>query len=109
MAQLVGVDPGRRRMLVCGSCETAWRYTRTRCPFCEADSQRLTGVAIEGEGGLRLDYCETCRGYLKTYAGQGDEDVLLADWTSLHLDALARERGLERVAASLYDLEPQTV
>jgi FdhE protein len=96
-------------MLVCGSCETAWRYARTQCPFCEADSQRLTGVGIEGEGGLRLDYCEACRGYLKTYAGQGDEDVLLADWTSLHLDALARERGLERVASSLYDLEPQTV
>jgi FdhE protein len=109
MAHLIGVDPGRRRMLVCGSCTTAWRYTRTQCPFCEADSQRLTGMAIEGEDGLRIDYCEACRGYLKTYAGHGNEDILLADWTSLHLDALARERGLERMAASLYDLEPQTV
>jgi FdhE protein len=109
MAHLVGVDPGRRRMLVCGSCNTAWRYTRTQCPFCEADSQRLTGMAIDGEDGLRIDYCEACRGYLKTYAGHGNEDVLLVDWTSLHLDALARERGLERAAASLYDLEPQTV
>jgi FdhE protein len=59
---------------------------------------------VEGEGGLRLDYCEACRGYLKAYNGTGSESVLLADWTSLHLDVLARDRGLERRAASLYDV-----
>ena len=63
---------------------------------------------VEGEGGLRIDYCDSCRGYLKTYDGQGAEDVMLADWTSLHLDALAQDRGLRRVAASLFDLETQT-
>jgi FdhE protein len=31
--------------------------------------------------------------------------VLLADWTSLHLDVLAKDRGLKRLADSLYDLE----
>ena len=31
--------------------------------------------------------------------------LLLADWTSLHLDLLAHERGLERKATSLYDLD----
>jgi len=61
-------------------------------------------LAIEGEGGLRIDYCEACLGYLKTYNGQGSEALLLADWTSLHLDILARDRGLKRLAASLYDL-----
>jgi hypothetical protein len=43
---------------------------------------------------------------LKTYDGFGNEDVFLADWTSLHLDFAARDRGLQRKAASLYDLEP---
>jgi FdhE protein len=104
MAQLVGVDPGRQRFLVCGCCDTRWRYRRTQCPFCEADAQRLSVVAVEGEGGLRIDHCESCKGYLKTYDGQGDEGVLLADWTSLHLDLLARDRGLVRTAASLYEL-----
>ncbi len=108
MAQLVGVDPGRRRLLSCGHCATRWRYGRTTCPFCETQSHRLSGIALEGQGGLRLDYCESCRGYLKTYSGHGDEDVLLADWTSLHLDALAHDRGLRRMAASLYELEPLT-
>jgi FdhE protein len=103
MAQLVGKDPGRLRKLSCGRCRTRWRYSRTGCPFCDAqDEHRLAVVAVEGEAGLRIDYCDVCSGYLKTYDGEGSESVLLADWTSLHLDFIARGRGLERRAASLY-------
>jgi FdhE protein len=105
MAQLIGVDPARIRFLRCGYCRTSWQYRRTQCPFCDDDRQRIGVVAVEGEGGLRIDFCEACQGYLKTYAGQGSEDVLLADWTSLHLDLLAQDRGLKRSAASLYDLD----
>ena len=105
MAQLVGKDPGRLRKLSCGRCKTRWRYRRTGCPFCDAqDEHRLAVVAVEGEGGLRIDYCEACGGYLKTYDGEGSESVLLADWTSLHLDLIARDRGLKRKASSLYEL-----
>jgi FdhE protein len=106
MAQLVGEEPGRRRLLSCGCCGTRWRYGRTLCPFCEADLHRLAVLAVEGEGGLRIDYCESCRAYLKTYAAEGDEAVLLADWSSLHLDLLALDRNLKRQATSLYDLSP---
>jgi FdhE protein len=63
-------------------------------------------VTVEGEAGLRIDYCESCRGYLKTYDGQGNEAILLSDWTSLHLDLLAHDRGLRRLAVSLYELGP---
>jgi FdhE protein len=105
MAQLVGVDPGRLRLLSCGSCGTRWRYRRTACPFCDRQHEhKLAALAIEGEDGLRIDYCESCHRYLKTYAGQGHEHLLLADWTSLHLDLLARDRGLTRRAASLYEV-----
>jgi len=102
MAQLVGTDPGRLRFLSCGCCCSRWRYRRTGCPFCQSvDDHRLAVVAVEGEAGLRIDYCEACRGYVKTYEGQGSESVLLADWTSLHLDIIARDRGLIRCAGSL--------
>ena len=105
MGQLVGKDPGRMRLLACGCCGTRWRYRRTGCPFCErTDDHRLAVVGVEGESGLRLDYCDGCHGYLKTYDGEGSESVLLADWTSLHLDLLARDRGLKRMAASLYEI-----
>ena len=104
MGQLIGVDPGFMRFLSCGGCGTRWRWRRTACPFCQTDDHRLTVVKIDSEPELRLDTCESCKGYLKTYVGRGDEDVMLADWTSVHLDVLARERGLERKAHSLYDL-----
>ena len=106
MAQLVGSDPGRRRLLSCGCCGTRWQFKRTGCPFCEADSQRLASVTIEGERGLRIDHCESCGGYLKTYDGQGQEALLLSDWSSLHLDLIAHDRGLKRLAASLYAFDP---
>ena len=106
MAQLVGKDPGRLRKLSCGRCRTRWRYLRTGCPFCDAqDEHRLSVVAVEGEAGLRIDYCDACSGYLKTYDGEGSEGILLADWTSLHLDMIARARGLKRLASSFYDLD----
>jgi FdhE protein len=105
MAQLIGVDPGSLRLLVCGCCGNRWRYRRTGCPFCRTDDDhRLAAIAVEGLGGLRIDYCEQCRGYLKTYQGQGSEAVYLADWTSIQLDMIALDRGLKRVAASAYDL-----
>jgi FdhE protein len=106
MAQLVGADHGRRRLLSCGCCGTRWQFKRTGCPFCEADAQRLASVTIESEPGLRIDHCESCHGYLKTYDGQGHESFLLADWSSLHLDLIAHDRGLKRLAASLYEFEP---
>jgi transcription elongation factor Elf1 len=65
--------PGRKRLLSCGCCGTRWQFKRTGCPFCETDSQRLASVTIEGEPGLRIDHCESCGGYLKTYDGQGNE------------------------------------
>ena len=105
MAQLVGSDPGRLRLLVCGCCTTRWRYRRTACPFCEhRDDHQLAVLALEGESGLRIDYCMKCHGYLKTYGGEGNEAVLLADWTSIHLDLIAGDRGLKRLAGSLYSV-----
>jgi len=106
MAQLVGADPGRKRLLSCGGCGTRWQFKRTGCPFCETDAQRLASVAIEEEPALRIDHCESCGGYLKTYDGQGNETLLLSDWSSLHLDLIAHDRGLKRLAASLYEFEP---
>jgi len=104
MAQLAGVE-SRMRLLSCGCCTTRWRFRRTGCPFCEnQDDHRLAVVAVEGEAGLRIDHCESCTGYIKTYNGTGCESLLLADWTSLHLDIIAQDRGWKRLAASLYSL-----
>jgi len=105
MSQLVGVDPGRMRFLSCGCCGSRWRFRRIGCPFCtNSDDHRLAILVVEGENELRIDYCNSCSAYLKTYVGQGNESLLLADWTSLHLDLIACDRGLKRMASSLYEL-----
>jgi FdhE protein len=105
MGQLIGVDPGRLRLLSCGCCGTRWQFRRIGCPFCEStDTHHLSAIVIAGEKYLRIDYCQSCQAYLKTYNGEGNEPLFLADWTSLHLDIIARDRGLKRLAASLYEL-----
>ena len=95
MAQLAGVDPARTPPALVRLLRHALAVQAHRMPFCETDSQRLTSVTIDGEPGLRVDQCESCRGYLKTYVGEGDETLLLSDWSSLHLDLIARDRGLK--------------
>lgn len=103
MAQLLSAEQGRRRLLCCGLCSTRWLFRRTGCPFCEVEDDHSLGVlAVEGEGGLRIDYCQRCRGYLKTYNGEGKESLLLANWTSLHLDVLARDEQLNPFAEPVY-------
>ena len=105
MAQLAGIDPPRLRLFSCGCCGTRWRYRRTGCPFCvNEDDAQLGILVVEGEKDLRIDYCERCNGYIKTYYGSGSESVLLADWTSLHLDIIAKDQGLNRLAVSLYEM-----
>jgi FdhE protein len=106
MAQLVGAEAGRRRLLSCGCCGSRWQFGRTGCPFCETDSQQLASVTVEGEPRLRIDHCSSCGGYLKTFDGQGEEAFWLSDWTSLHLDQIAHDRGLKRLATSLYEFPP---
>jgi FdhE protein len=63
-------------------------------------------VTIEDEPRLRIDHCESCSGYIKTYDGEGEESLLLSDWSSLHLDLIAHDRGLKRLAASLFEFDP---
>jgi FdhE protein len=106
MAQLVEQGDGRkRRLLVCGQCRTRWSHKRIGCPHCEnEDASTLALLEVEGDPGLRLDVCEVCKGYVKSVSGAPEEELLLTDWPTLHLDVLAAERGYVRKGASLYEL-----
>ncbi|MBI4842234.1 MAG: formate dehydrogenase accessory protein FdhE [candidate division NC10 bacterium] len=100
LAELRG-DPGRR-YLRCALCEGAWRVPRLRCPFCATtDHTRLRYLRIEEEPEMRLDLCDACRRYLKTRiapGGEAEPDPFGRDLATLHLDALAWERGYESAA-----------
>jgi FdhE protein len=105
MAQLVRTKKGRERLLSCGCCRSRWSYPRTGCLFCgNNDQDKLEILELEREEPFRIDVCRECSGYLKTYAGEGEEELLLADWSTLHLDILAVQEGFQRRAGSLYEL-----
>jgi len=48
----------------------------------------------EGASVMRLDVCDKCHAYLKTYGEEGEEEIYLRDWATVHLDLLGEEKGL---------------
>ncbi|UCD91014.1 MAG: formate dehydrogenase accessory protein FdhE [Desulfobacterales bacterium] len=86
---------GGKRTLHCSLCETAWPYTRLRCPFCENDNRDDLGyLRAENEEGLRVDLCDRCGNYLKTIDLRelsGPIIVPLDDAATWHLDLIAQE------------------
>jgi FdhE protein len=106
MAQLLPAGEDRkRRFLACGQCRTRWSHRRIACPHCgNEDATKLAVLELEDEPTLRLDVCEACRGYVKTYDGEADAALVLSDWPTLHLDVLASENGYQRKGPSLYEL-----
>ena len=69
---------------------------------------RLALLELEGPAGLRLDVCESCKGYLKTYTGQGQEALFLADWPTLVLDAMAGGCQTVQALSTRTDLVPSS-
>ncbi len=94
---------GRERDLVCGCCQMKWRYKRIGCPYCGNSTQKqLKIIGLDDEPDLRIDTCDQCKSYLKTYTGEGNERIALADWSTLHLDLIARKQGFKRAGYQMY-------
>jgi FdhE protein len=87
LAQLKKTKSGRVRYLVCSSCHSKWHYKRIGCPYCgDSEQEHMSILEAEEESELRLDICNSCNNYLKTYVDEGMEDIALQDWASLHMD-----------------------
>ncbi|NLL58752.1 MAG: formate dehydrogenase accessory protein FdhE [Firmicutes bacterium] len=107
MGQLVRVekDRGRERELVCGCCQMRWQYRRIGCPYCDnLEQETLKIIEVAEEPDLRIDTCEKCRSYLKIYTNEGNEQVILADWSTLHLDLIGEKNGFKRTGYRMYGL-----
>ena len=61
----LGSEAGER-LLVCGRCDTAWRYIRLGCPYCGNREAETYGYYPDDIGIYRLYVCNDCHRYLKT-------------------------------------------
>lgn len=98
MAQLKKFNDGRARYLLCGGCHTLWNWHRLGCPYCGNENLERIHI-LELDSKMRLDVCEECNCYLKTYSAEDEENIYLRDWTTLHLDLMAEEKSLHKVGA----------
>lgn len=65
---LRGEGEGARRSLICSLCATEWRYRRVLCPNCgEQDNARLPVYTFEQFGHVRVEACDTCHVWIKTF------------------------------------------
>lgn len=119
MAVLRKEQHGRARFLVCDGCHTVWPYARVGCVYCgNQDLKKMKILEPEGEEAMRLDVCEECHAYLKTYQGCKQinqaapdgpdecEEIYRHDWATLHLDLAGQEQGLVKRGSALLAAAP---
>lgn len=97
---------GAPRSLICGRCAGRWPFPRATCVVCgEDDSRRLSGWTADAWPVIRIDACDTCRTYIKTFdlRRPGGRDVvpLVDDVASASIDLWATGQGLHRPVRSL--------
>ncbi len=85
------------RSLICSFCWHEWESTRIFCPFCKnQDSKTLGYVAMEEEKGIRADFCNNCKKYIKTIdlrEYRGDFYLPLELIASIPFDMKMNEEG----------------
>jgi hypothetical protein len=96
---------GSPRSLVCGRCVGWWTFPRAICAWCsEADPRRLPSFVPDERRAVRIDGCETCSSYVKTFdfreAGGAALVPLVDDVATVALDLWAHDQGLTRPLVS---------
>jgi formate dehydrogenase accessory protein FdhE len=97
---------GSPRYLICARCAAWWAYPRAVCASCgEDDSRLIVPYVEENMPWVRIDACDACRGYMKSFdlRAKGAVAVVPAvdDVATLTLDVWAHENGFSRPASSL--------
>ncbi|MGH9036786.1 MAG: formate dehydrogenase accessory protein FdhE, partial [Acidimicrobiia bacterium] len=96
---------GSPRSLVCSRCAGWWTFPRAVCAWCGEEDPRKVAPFVPEAGAARIDACETCATYVKTFdlrqPGGAVVVPLVDDVATLTLDLWAREQGLHRPVVSL--------
>jgi FdhE protein len=105
----IDVVEGGHRRLACHFCGGAWGFAKLRCPLCGVEgTEALYRLKAEGaDEGYVVSGCRRCQGYLKELDRRerwNGGPALLEDWSTPHLDVVARRQGYRKPIPSLLDL-----
>lgn len=95
---------GTRRTLVCGLCLAEFAAVRLSCLACgENRFEHLAVNKAEQFPGVRIDSCDTCRSYIKTFdlSENGHAVPVVDDLATLPLDLWAAEQGYRKPRPNL--------
>lgn len=101
------------------AAEHGLQEARVGCVYCgNQDLKKMKILEPEGEEAMRLDVCEECHAYLKTYQGCKQinqaapdgpdecEEIYRHDWATLHLDLAGQKQGLVKRGSALLPSTP---
>lgn len=98
---------GAGRAFICGRCAAEWPAPRIVCPACGGmDVERLPVFRADAWPAARLDACEACRTYVKSFdlTVDGSAIAVVDDVATVSLDLWAAEQGLTRLRPNLLRL-----
>jgi hypothetical protein len=91
---IVLVERGAQRTLVCARCDAQWRARRSGCLGCDTEVSpaiaRITNPAL----GYDLVMCNTCGRFIKERPRRGIESFIVERALTTELDLAAEQRGL---------------
>ncbi|SKA81879.1 FdhE protein [Paucidesulfovibrio gracilis DSM 16080] len=105
------VSGGGRKHLHCGLCGHHWRIRRDACPGCgQADSEQRELLFARDAARERIEICHSCNGYALCVDLREFDPVPALETVPLallHLDMVARERGLRPLFRTIWNVLPQ--
>lgn len=87
------------RKYFCSFCGTVGKYKRIGCPSCGAeDAAAVDIIFLEEREDVRLDLCNSCRSYVKTFDAHllAEHSLEELDLMSLPYDIVAQKKGFRR-------------
>jgi FdhE protein len=95
---------GGKRYLGCSLCFTEWEYRRVLCPACgETDPLRLPRFQSEEPKATRVEACDNCKSYLKSFDLTLDGHLVpeVEEIATIALDVWAAENGYRKIEANV--------
>ncbi len=95
---------GGKRHLACSLCLTEWEFRRIICPICqEVDPYKLPRYTAEDPIAVRVEACDTCKAYLKSFDMTIDGLLVpeVDEIATVHLDVWAAEAGYHKIQLNL--------